>query len=227
MSWRVVALVVLAFALPSCMGNVPTVQEANEAVLMLRRYGPWAWALGIGLIWADLFLPVPQTTVIAALGIIYGAGTAGLLGTVALVTGGLLGYALMRLPARRLIVKAVGGRSLQRTQTLFDRAGAWAIVLSRSLPYSIPEVLVLLAGVAGMPLGKFTLAMTLGSVPVAFVYAAIGAGWSDQPLLALVISYVLPIATLPPALYLIRLRGKHPRASREGQSPSCGTGAAP
>ena len=50
--------------------------------------------------------------------------------------------------------------------------------------------------------------MTLGSVPTAFVYAAIGAGWSDQPVLALVASYVLPIATLPIALYAIRAIGK-------------------
>ena len=48
-----------------------------------------------------------------------------------------------------------------------------------------------------MRIGQFLLAMSLGSVPTAFVYAAIGAGWADQPVLALVISYVLPIATLP------------------------------
>ena len=41
-------------------------------MLTLRKYESWAWALGIALIWADLVLPVPQTAVIAALGIIYG-----------------------------------------------------------------------------------------------------------------------------------------------------------
>ena len=61
----------LSFVLASC-ARLPTPQEANDAVLMLREYGSWAWALGIALIWADLVLPIPQTAVIAALGIIYG-----------------------------------------------------------------------------------------------------------------------------------------------------------
>jgi hypothetical protein len=51
--------------LASC-ATIPTAQEANDAVLMLRNYGSWAWALGIALMWADLVLPIPQTAVIAA-----------------------------------------------------------------------------------------------------------------------------------------------------------------
>jgi hypothetical protein len=55
-----------------------------------------------------------------------------------------------------------------------------------------------------MPMGKFIAALTLGSVPIAFAFAAIGAGWADQPLLALVVSYVLPIVLLPIVLNLMR-----------------------
>jgi uncharacterized membrane protein YdjX (TVP38/TMEM64 family) len=57
-----------------------------------------------------------------------------------------------------------------------------------------------------MPMRKFTAALTIGSVPTAFVFAVIGAGWADQPILALMVSYVLPILLLPIALYLMRLR---------------------
>jgi uncharacterized membrane protein YdjX (TVP38/TMEM64 family) len=89
---------------------------------------------------------------------------------------------------------------------LFERAGAWAIVLTRSLPYSIPEAVVFLAGIAGMPIGRFGAALAVGSLPTAFVFAAIGAGWADQPILALAVSYVLPILLLPIALYLMRLK---------------------
>jgi uncharacterized membrane protein YdjX (TVP38/TMEM64 family) len=48
---------------------------------------------------------------------------------------------------------------------------------------------------------KFTAALTIGSVPTAFAFAAIGAGWADQPILALAVSYLL-------ALYLMRLRAR-------------------
>ena len=86
---------------------------------------------------------------------------------------------------------------MHRMESLFDQGGAWAIVLSRSLPFSVPEAMVFLGGLAGMPMNKFIAALTLGSVPTAFVFAAIGAGWADQPVLALTVSYVLPIASAP------------------------------
>jgi uncharacterized membrane protein YdjX (TVP38/TMEM64 family) len=202
---RLVVVVILAVALTSC-ATIPTPQDANDAVLILRKYNAWAWAVGIALIWADLVLPVPQTVVIAALGITYGTVLGGLLGSVGLITGGLLGYVLMLTSVRRMVKRFVGPQSLHRMESLFDRGGAWAIVFTRSLPYSIPEVMVFLAGLAGMPLGKFTAALAIGSVPTGFVFAAIGAGWADQPILALVVSYVLPILLLPVALYLMRQR---------------------
>lgn len=173
---------------------------------MLREYDSWAWALGIALIWADLVLPVPQTAVIAALGVIYGTVFGGLLGSVGLISSGVLGYALMRTSARRFVDRLVGRQSLHKMERVFDRAGAWAVILTRSLPYSVPEAIVFLAGLAGMPMGKFTMALTFGSVPTAFAFAAIGAGWADQPIVALIVSYVLPMLLLPIALYLMRLR---------------------
>ena len=202
-----IVLAVLPLALAAC-ATVPTAQEANDAVLELRNYGSWAWAAGIALIWADLVLPVPQTAVIAALGIIYGTLLGGLLGSFALITGGLLGYGLMRTSARRFAHRFVGPRSRHKMERFFDRGGAWAIVLTRSLPYSVPEATVFLAGLAGMPLRKFAAALTLGSVPTAFTFAAIGEGWADQPIVALAVSYVLPIALLPVALFLMRLRAR-------------------
>jgi uncharacterized membrane protein YdjX (TVP38/TMEM64 family) len=198
---------VLSLVLASC--TMPTSQEANEAVLTLRQYQGWAWAVGIVLIWVDLVLPIPQTAVIAALGIVYGTLLGGLLGTFGLITGGLLGYGLMFTSARRFAHRFAGPRSLRKMEGLFDRGGAWAIVLSRSLPYSIPEAMVVLAGLAAMPMRKFTVALTIGSVPTAFAFAAIGAGWADQPILALAVSYVLPILLLPIALYLMRLNTGH------------------
>src|SRR5215207_7495011 len=193
----------LSLVLASC-ARIPTPQEANDAVLTLRAYEGWAWAVGTALIWADLVLPIPQTAVIAALGIIYGTLLGGLLGSLGLITGGLLGYGLMRTSARRLGRRFAGPGSLHRAQSLFDRGGAWAIILTRGLSHSVPEAIVFLAGLAGMPMGRFMAALTIGSVPTAFAFAAIGAGWADQPMLALVVSYVLPILLLPIALYLMR-----------------------
>jgi uncharacterized membrane protein YdjX (TVP38/TMEM64 family) len=197
----------LSLVLASC-ARMPTPEEANEALLTLREYEGWAWAIGIALLWFDLVLPVPQTAVIAALGIIYGPLLGGLLSSVGLISSGMVGYGLMLTSVRRYVHRFGPPRSLHRMESWFDQGGAWAIVLTRSLPYSLPEAMVFLAGVARMPMGRFVAALTLGSVPTAFVFAAIGAGWADQPILALVVSYVLPILLLPIAFYLVRRRAK-------------------
>ena len=199
-----VVIGVLSLVLASC-ATIPTRQEASDAVLTLRQYEGWAWAVGIALIWADLVLPIPQTAVIAALGMIYGTWLGGSMGSIGLITGGLLGYGLMLTSARRFAQRFAGPQSLHKAERLFDRSGAWAIILTRSLPYSVPEAIVFLAGLARMPMRKFTAALTIGSVPTAFVFAAVGAGWADQPIVALTVSYVLPILLLPVALYLMRL----------------------
>ena len=204
---RSALLLIGVLMLASC-ARIPTPQEADDAVLALRKYGSWAWTLGIVLIWADLVLPVPQTAVIAALGMIYGTLVGVLLVSICLVTGGLIGYALMLTSARRYVHRLIGPQSLHKMERLFDRGGAWAIVLTRSLPYSVPEAMVFLAGLAGMPMPRFTAALTVGSVPTAFAFAAIGAGWADQPFLALLVSYVLPILLLPVALYLMRRQAR-------------------
>jgi hypothetical protein len=67
--------------------------------------------------------------------------------------------------ARSFAQRLAGPRSLQRLESSFDRSGAWAIILTRSLPFSVPEAMVFLAGLAGMPMRKFTAALTIGSVP--------------------------------------------------------------
>ena len=204
-SSRLVVIGVLLVVVGSC-ARIPTSEEANGALLALRAHGTWAGAIGVALIWADTLLPIPQTAVIAALGIIYGTPLGGLLGSFGLISGGLLGYGLMHTSARRIAHRFAGPRSLEKMERLFDQGGAWAIVLTRSLPYSIPEAMVLLAGLAGMPVKKLIAALTIGSVPTAFAFAAIGAAWADEPLLALAVSYVLPILLLPVALHLVRRR---------------------
>lgn len=204
-------IAVVAAALPmlaSCSGRMPTVDDTTAVVLRLREYGAWAWALGIGLIWADVILPVPQTAIIAALGIVYGAVVGGLVGSFALITSGLLAYFLMRTRARRFAARLVGQSAMDKMGIFFERSGGWAIVLTRSLPYSIPEAVTFLAGLGRMPISQFVAAMVLGSVPTAFVFAGVGAAWADQPLLALGVSYALPIALLPIALHLMHRIGK-------------------
>jgi uncharacterized membrane protein YdjX (TVP38/TMEM64 family) len=214
MTWRLCLVALLALSAVACAPRMPTAEETSEALELLRGYGPWAWLAAIALICADLALPVPQATVIAALGVLYGTAIGGTVGAIGQIAAGGLGYGLMWTSARHLVRRLVGKDAMAKMQRLFDRGGAWAIVLTRSLPYSVPEALVCLAGIAEMPPAKFLAALAVGSIPTAFVYAAIGAVWAEQPVVVLLISWLLPILTLPAVLYVLR-RADRPEVAHD------------
>ena len=78
-------------------------------VAWLEGTGSWAWAAGIGLLIADLVLPMPGTIVMAALGYVYGPWLGGLL---AFGTGGGWVVALSRsLPILPEVVSCMAGIS--------------------------------------------------------------------------------------------------------------------
>jgi uncharacterized membrane protein YdjX (TVP38/TMEM64 family) len=69
-------------------------------------------------------------------------------------------------------------------------------------------VIVCLAVLGRMPLRTFLLSVGSGSLPAALLYAGIGAGWARDPVLALAISYLLPILLLPLAMVFMPRGGR-------------------
>lgn len=165
-------------------------------VAWLAEYGLWAWAAGILLLIADLFLPIPATAVMAALGFVYGPVVGGLLAAGGSFLSGMLAYLLCRLLGRRVARRILGTAGLEDGERLFARVGGWLVVLSRWLPV-FPEVIACMAGLARMRVGAFTGALACGSVPLGFVFAAVGHAGVGHPLLAIAAS-----AILPPLLWL-------------------------
>lgn len=183
-------------------------QEA--AVDWMSRFGGWAWAAGIGLLVADLFLPIPGTAVMAALGFVYGPWVGGLLGAAGSTLAGLLAYGVCRSMGRRAAEWIVGERDLEQGERVFGgNAGGFIVALSRWLPV-MPEVVACLAGLSRMPFGRFFAALACGSLPLGFAFAAIGAMGKGQPWIALLLS-----AAVPPILWVIVRPLVMRRASRE------------
>ena len=166
------------------------------AIEWLRDYGRWAWAAGILLLMSDLFLPIPATAVMAALGFIYGPVAGGLIATAGSFCSGALAYLVCLRFGRPVAVRVLGPRDLMEGERLFARVGAWLVVLSRWLPI-FPEVIACMAGLARMPVRSFFTALACGSAPLGFVFAAIGHAGATHPVLAIALS-----AGLPPLLWL-------------------------
>ncbi|GBL26390.1 uncharacterized membrane protein YngC [Verrucomicrobiota bacterium] len=158
----------------------------------LRELGPWAAAAGVGLLVADIALPIPSTIVMSALGATYGFWVGSLLSILGSMLAGLTAYGLARWAGRPAAIWIAGEDGLVRTEELFARGGAWLVLTSRWLPI-LPEAVACLAGLARMPFRTFFWALTVGSVPLGLTFAWIGTLTEDREGLALALSAGLPI----------------------------------
>ena len=191
-------LLALAVLIPFAIWGEGFEQSFSQegAAAWLAAYGHWAAIAGILLLMSDLFLPIPATAVMAALGYIYGPLSGGLIATLGSFLSGALAYLLCRWLGRPAAVRLLGARDLAQGERLFARTGGWLVVLSRWLPV-FPEVIACMAGLARMPPSAFFAALACGSAPLGFVFAAIGHAGADYPVLAIALS-----AGLPPLLWL-------------------------
>ena len=161
------------------------------SVAWLKSSGPWAWAAGIALLVGDLALPVPGTVVISALGYIYGTLVGGVIAAAGLMLAGVVGYGLGWLCGERFARRWLGERDYEKGRQLFASGGGWVVALSRALPI-LPEVISCTAGLVRMPFRRFSAALACGSVPMGFLFAAIGRAGHEAPSWALGLSLLVP-----------------------------------
>ena len=151
----------------------------------------WAWLAGIGLLLADLLLPIPGTIVMSALGAVYGFWLGGVFASAGSMLAGMFGYGVGRFFNERTARKWLGEKDFERGERLFARRGGWVVAMSRALPI-LPEVLACMAGLLRMPFKKFMLAMACGSVPMGFLFAWIGTLGRADPAWGLAFSLGVP-----------------------------------
>jgi len=166
--------------------------EDNGAVTILTSYGRWAWVVGLVLLMADLFLPLPATLVMSALGYIYGPFIGSIFSTIGSVMAGLLAFGLCRALGERGALVILGKKDLEKGRNLFSNKGGWIVAVSRWLPV-LPEIVSCMAGLNQMSAGKFTVALVCGSLPLGLVFAYIGHSGRDYPMAATLISALFPV----------------------------------
>lgn len=171
----------------------------------LRQQGAWAGLVGAGLIISDLFLPIPVSAVMVALGQIYGGLIGGMYAALGSTGAGLFAYVSVRALGPRAALVIAGDESLWKLQRFFNQRGATAIALTRVLPV-VPEVLCCLAGLTPMPFSRFLVALLCGSVPMSFVFASFGSLGAEEPITTLLIAAALPVLIFPPIWLLLQQR---------------------
>ena len=181
----------------------------EEAISVLEQYGQWAWAFGLILLVMDLFLPLPATLVMSALGYMYGPIIGGLFSALGSLLSGLFAFGLCKAIGKKGAVFILGIKDLEKGQKLFSKNGGWIVAISRWLPV-LPEVIACMAGLNRMQTGQFTIALLCGSLPLGFVFAYVGFTGKDHPYMATIVSAFLPLILWIFAQWLMRkLASKH------------------
>ena len=105
-----------------------------------------------------------------------------LLATVGSVVGALVGYAIGAWGGRPILDRygryvGIGSEDLDRADRWFDRWGSWAVFFGRMVPL-VRTFVSCPAGISRMPMGRFLLYSTLGSLPwnLALIYAGFVVG---------------------------------------------------
>ena len=221
--WRI-ALLILAImavlAVPYMIWGerVEAFWEGANVLEYIRAQGPWAAVIAVGLIVADLFVPMPGPAIMAALGLIYGVWLGGLISVFAAFLVGLVGYTLCRVIGPRAAAWIAGPKELEMLRGLFERSGVWLIAVSRVLPW-IPEILACLAGLSRMSFARFATGNLIGSILVGFLNAYFGSrGESDPETLAVVL--VLPYIMIPIFLFFVVRGFRTPAKTDMPKEPS-------
>ncbi|MBC7909307.1 MAG: TVP38/TMEM64 family protein [Pyrinomonadaceae bacterium] len=158
----------------------------------LNHGGPWAAMLGVGLLLADVVLPVPSSLIMVAHGALFGVVGGTLLSLTGSVGAAMLGFWLGR-RGGRLLERLLTPEERERADGLLKRWGTLAIIVTRPVPL-LAETVAIMAGASGMSPGRAALAAVTGSLPPALLYALTGAAAAKFENAALVFGLVVLVA---------------------------------
>lgn len=148
----------------------------------------------IGLLAADMFLPVPSSAVITYAGGMLGvlAGTA--VSWAGLSIGAIVGFGLARVFGETIARRFTESEDIERMSRFTQRHGATALVLTRALPI-LAEACVLMLGAGRLSWRQFLWPMLASNLLLSLTYSACGAFFqgSNAFPIAVVASGALPL----------------------------------
>jgi uncharacterized membrane protein YdjX (TVP38/TMEM64 family) len=168
---------------------------------LLTDPGPWlsrgdwiAAAIGVGLLVADVLLPVPSSLVMIAHGALFGIVGGTLLSLAGSLGAALFGFALGR-RGGPLLSRLVPADERRRADALLQEWGDLAVIVTRPVPI-LAETVAILAGASAMRWRRMIAASLAGSLPASLLYALTGATARRVNNVALVFGLVLAVAGL-------------------------------
>lgn len=143
--------------------------------LIVETVGTWGYAaVFVLMVLESACIPIPSEITMPVGGLLAAEGTlnlwvVGLVGAFANLVGSWIAYAVGATGGRAFVMRygryvRVSEHDLDRADAWFARYGDWAVFIARLVPL-LRALINYPAGVARMPLGRFLLFSTLGSLP--------------------------------------------------------------
>lgn len=164
-----ITVFLVAFVVVGATG-VPVLTDPLPA---LAGGGAAAAAVGVGLLVADIVLPVPSSLVMLAHGALFGVVGGALLSLTGAFGAAMVGFLLGR-RGSPLVARLVPARERRRADDLIEQWGLLAVIVSRPVPL-FAETVAVMAGASTMPAGTMAVGTVIGAVPAAVLYAVAGA----------------------------------------------------
>ena len=184
------AFFIVVFFIVEALG-VPLLSDPTP---WMKHGGVLAASLGVGLLIADVLLPVPSSLVMVAHGALFGVVIGTLLSLLGSVGAALFGFAIGR-RGGRLLTRIVSPEERARADYLLGRWGSLAIVVTRPIPV-VAETVAIMAGASPMSWSRVALASLVGSLPPALLYALTGAAVANFQSVVLMFGVVLLVTGL-------------------------------
>jgi len=187
----VVALIVLftiLFLIVEALG-VPLLSDPTP---WMKHGGVVAASIGVGLLIADVVLPVPSSIVMVAHGALFGVWWGTMLSLVGSVGAATFGFAIGR-RGGALLERVVTPAERARASGILARWGTLAIIITRPVPL-LAETVAIMAGASSMSWRTIVVASIAGSLPMSLLYALTGAAVANLQSTALMFGVVLLVA---------------------------------
>ncbi|HYP27726.1 MAG TPA: VTT domain-containing protein [Blastocatellia bacterium] len=182
------ALFLVLFLLVGAL-RIPLLSDPS---LWMERGGVAAALVGVGLLVADVVLPVPSSLIMIAHGALFGVIAGSSLSLLGSAGAAIVAFTLGR-RGGALLDRLVPRDERERADRLLKKYGALAIIITRPVPI-LAETVAIMAGASPLGWGRMLAASLAGSLPASALYALTGAVAASFQNGALMFGLVLIIA---------------------------------
>ena len=193
--WILLALMSAVFLALFGVVEALGVPILTDPMPWLSGSGRWgAAAIGVGLLIADVVLPVPSSLIMVAHGALFGVFGGTLLSLAGGMAASAVGFAVGRRGSAALH-RFVPESERRRADALLRKWGDLAVVVTRPVPI-LAESVAILAGTSPLGWRRFLLAAAGGTLPAALLYALTGATAARLDNAFLMFGFVMAVAAL-------------------------------